>query len=250
MSAAPAKLALRPQERRLVVLTLSVVFVVLNVWLVWPHFGDWTLIESRQDRARKTYKSYQAEIAKTPAYRVKLRELESAGSSVVPDEQELDLVRTVDSQARVNRLNVLQSDPRPKQSMSTQTNRFFEEQYVTLHATSDNEELVNFLVSLTTTNSLIRVKDLSLKTADAGATKLDAQMTLVASYQRKTPARGQPQSAPAVTNVPAAPKPAPPRMACRTNRPANVSAAATTNRAGPRIVPPRTRLTNQPAHKP
>ena len=98
---------------------------------------------------------------------MKLRELESAGSSVVPDEQELDLVRTVDNQARMNRLYVMQSDPRPKQSMSTQTNRFFEEQYVTLHATSDNEELVNFLVSLTTTNSLIRVKDLALKTADA-----------------------------------------------------------------------------------
>jgi hypothetical protein len=199
MSVSLASLNLRPQERRLVVLVAIVFFVVLNIWLVWPHFGDWANVQLRRERAEKTLGTYSAEVAKMKGYQVKLRELESAGSSVVPEEQELDFVRTVDSEAHLNKLLVIQSDPRPRVSANTQTNRFFEEQYETLHVNSGNEELINFLVSLASTNSLIRVKDLSLKVADAGSTKLDGQMTLVASYKRTTPTRG----AAAVTVAPA-----------------------------------------------
>jgi type II secretory pathway component PulM len=244
MSAAATKMNLRPQERRLIALVGLVLFVVLNVVFVWPHFGDWSRLTYRRERAERTLASYNAEIAKTNGYNVKLRELESAGSSVVPDEQDLDLVRRVDVQARQNGLYVLQLDPRPKQSQS-QTNRFFEEEYVTLHATSDNEQLVNFLVSLTSTNSLIRVKDLTLKPADAGATKLDANMTLVASYQRKTPVRVHPPSTPTPSNTPAA-KPAGTRALTRTNKIAQPLPAGGSNR--PPLV--RNRGTNQPPKRP
>jgi hypothetical protein len=246
MSSGLSKMNLRPQERRFVAFVVIVVFVVLNIWLVWPHFGDWGLITSRRERAEKTLASYQAEQGKTKAYQVRLRELESSGSSVIPDEQELDLVRTVDNQARVNRLNVIQLDPRPRTSMTAQTNRFFEEQYVTLHATCDNEELVNFLGSLASTNSLIRVKDLSLKVADVGATRLDGNMTLVASYQRRAPARTSTQPATSAAPPPVS-TPAAARPAARTNKPsATVPASAATNK--PALS--RTRLTNQPAKKP
>jgi Tfp pilus assembly protein PilO len=248
-TAAPAKLALRPQERRLIAFVLIVVFVVLNIWLVWPHFSDWGQIQMRRERAQRTLRTYQSEQGKIKAYQVKLRELESAGSTVIPEEQELDLVRFVDTQARMNGLLVIQLDPRPHTSSGTQTNRFFEEQYVTLHATSDNEQLINFLGSLASTNSLIRVKDLSLKTADASATRLDEQMTLVASYQRKPPSK----NAPAPTSAPAT------LPGAGTNKPAISHTLSRTNKAG---APPRSpgstnkaavaksRLTNQPSKKP
>ena len=195
---------------------------------------------------------------------MKLRELESAGSTVIPEEQELDLVRTVDNQARVAGITPLQLDPRPKSSSTTATNAFFEEQYVTLHATSDNEQLVKFLTNLTSTNSLIRVKDLSLKVADASQTRLDAQITLVASYQRRTPAKLTPSSpstpAPATktTNVAKATNAAkvtsatkttnasPIRALTRTNRPpANASPGPLTNRS----LPSRLKMTNAAAKK-
>ena len=87
------------------------------------------------------------------------------------------------------------------------------------------------------------------------ATKLDAQMTLVASYQRKAPARGQPQAAPAVTNMAAVTKPAPSKpaatpTAARTNRPPGAASASATNRVSTRGPAAKSRLTNQPARKP
>ena len=59
MSAAASKLNLRPQERRLIVLVAIVLFVVLNVWLVWPLFGDWGRYQMNQLRARRTLDTYR-----------------------------------------------------------------------------------------------------------------------------------------------------------------------------------------------
>ncbi len=250
MSAAASKLNLRPQERRLIVLVAIVLFVVLNVWLVWPLFGDWGRYQMNQLRARRTLDTYRSEIAKVSGYRVKLRELENAGPSVVLDEQELDLVRTVQNQATINRLYVITSDPRPRVSANSQTNRFFEEQYQNLHVTAGNEELINFLVSLTSTNSLIRVKDLSVK-PDTSGTKLDSQMTLVASYQRTTPAKVSPTSSPRPSDLASA-KPAipPTRVVTSTNKTTPILPAgggAATNRFT--SSKPR-QGTNTPAKKP
>jgi len=241
MSAPVAKFNLRPQERRLVAVIGLVVFVVVNVVWVWPHFGDWTLYKNKQEHARRTYETYRREIGRTNSYAVKLRELENMGQSVVPEEQELNLVIRVDAEARSKGLYVMNLSPR--QSGATQTNRFFEEQDVQLHATSDNEQLINFLVGLTSTNSLIRVKDMMIKPADATLFKLDEAITLVASYQRKTPAKGQPLAAPALAKG-GMPKPPPPRTATNRNQ-ALTAPGHPTNK--PAV---RTRITNQPAKKP
>jgi Tfp pilus assembly protein PilO len=243
MSSTVAKLNLRPQERRLVAVVALVIFVVVNVVWVWPHFGDWTVFRIKQERARRTYDTYLREIGRTNSYVFKLRELESMGSSVVPDEQELDLVRRVDTEARSKGLYVMNLAPR--QSATTQTNRFFEEQDVQLHATSDNEQLINFLVGLASTNSLIRVKDMMLKPADATVTKLDEAITLVASYQRKTPAKVQ-TAAPAPVVKPGMPKPPPAGLTATNKARATGPAHPATNK--PAIQ--RSRMTNPPAKKP
>jgi Tfp pilus assembly protein PilO len=229
MSSAFAKLNLRPQERRLVVFVGIVLFVVLNLWFVWPHFGDWGKVQAQSARSEKTLATYQDEIARQPAYRVKLRELESAGSAVVPEEQALDLVRIVNEQSSRNRLMVSRADPRPRIS-TTYTNRFFEEQYVTITVNSGNEELVNFLVSLTSTNSLIRVRDMLLK-VDPSGFRLIGDITLVASYQKNAPA--QPQTA----------SPASSRSLAAAGKSAAQSSAPSAPSASPRSAAP----TNQPS---
>jgi hypothetical protein len=225
---AVSKLNLRPQERRLVAFVAIVLFVVLNIWLVWPHFGDWGKYKMKQFRAKRDYDKFRAEITKVPGYRVRLAELESAGSSVVLEEQDLDFARHVDNQARLNRLTVIQSDPRPRVTADTQTNSFFEEQYLTLQVTSGTEELVNFLVSLTSTNSMIRVKDLTLKPDLPAVTKLNSHMTLVASYQR-TPSVRKTAAAPPRTTAASRSKPATPTTTSAAAKPAGDKPAADKN---------------------
>ena len=63
MSSSLDKLNLRPQERRLVVGILVLIFVVLNVLLVWPHFGDWAMVRAGLGKAQDNLASYKKKIA-------------------------------------------------------------------------------------------------------------------------------------------------------------------------------------------
>lgn len=196
MSGLLDKLNLRPQERRLVVFVAVVTFVVLNIWLVWPHFKDWRITSVELEKVQETLRKYQAETARIGDYQARLRELEGSGPNVIPEEQDLDLVRNVQSQTLASGIKVTRSDPRPKTSNS-RTNEFFEEQTVTLRFEAANEELVKFLVNLASTNSLIRVQDLDVRTA-SNKSKLSGGLTLVASYQKNKPLT--PLTNPSTTN--------------------------------------------------
>ena len=65
MSSFLDKLNLGPQERRLVVVSAAVMFVVLQLWLVWPHFGDLNRIRQQKQSAERTLERYQTELART-----------------------------------------------------------------------------------------------------------------------------------------------------------------------------------------
>jgi Tfp pilus assembly protein PilO len=216
------KLNLRPQERRLLVAVGVVVFIVLNIWLVWPRFNDWKIVTADHEKAKRTLANYQREIGKTSSYETKLKALEGDGASVVAEEQELDslMARTVQNQTLRSGVTVNQSDPsRPS---NTRTNQFFEERTVGMRFEAGNEELVNFLMSMASTNSLIRVQDLNLQPAP-NQMKLNGNITLVGSYQKKPPAKSS--ATLAGTNVVAAAKPAP----AGTNKAA--TATTSTNKA-------------------
>ncbi|MBI4657487.1 MAG: hypothetical protein HY735_01350 [Verrucomicrobia bacterium] len=199
MSSFIAKLNLRPQERRLLVFVAVVVFVVLNIWLVWPHFNDWKLVKGDYEKALAELRRYEKEVAQTSRYEAKLSELEGQGPAVIPEEQELDLVRTVQTQTRLSGVFVTRQDARPKTS-NTKTNQFFEEQSISMSIEARNEELVGFLVSMASTNSLIRVQDLNLWPDNAAnPMKLLGSVALVASYQKSPPVK--PASPVPVTNA-------------------------------------------------
>jgi Tfp pilus assembly protein PilO len=230
------KLNLSPQERRLVAFVGLVVFIVLNIWLVWPKFGDWRKVQAERDKAERTLARYRAEIKRVPEYEAQRIALEQQGASVVAEDQDLDLATLVAQQSVAHKMEI--SSQRPIRSASPVTNQFFEEQALSMDVRSGTEELVNFMVSLTSSNSLIRVRDLTLRPDPPNAPhRLLGQLTLVASYQRK-PAIAQAATAPAVTPVPqggsAAPRTNAASIGSRTNtaRLAPVPAAATppTNR--------------------
>ena len=174
---------LRPLERRLVVGVAVVLLIVLNWVFVWPHFSDWNEYQTRLDTAARKLKIYQTAIAQQPALAKEVKVFESGGEFVAPEDQSINLMRTIQAQAAASGFGI--------QSFShsmMKTNQFFVEQQQNINVLATEDQLVDFLYKLGSGSSMIRVRDLSLQ-PDPPRQRLTAGITLVASYQKNpTPA--------------------------------------------------------------
>jgi hypothetical protein len=181
------KLNLRPQERRLVVLAGAVIFVVLNLWFVWPHFRDYGRITNDIDRFRTTLEQYQAELNRVDEYTRRLAELEGQGAAgVMPEEQATLLISRIQMQAERSGLKHSGLTPAARTSRGTAV-ELFEEQLLTLTLNPTGpEELIDFLVQLASGDLVIRVRELDLR-PDPSKTKLLGSIRLVASFQKRVP---------------------------------------------------------------
>jgi len=193
-----SQLNLRPQERRVLVGVGLTVFIVLNVVFVWPLFDDWKELQNRSFQLQRSLSTYQKEVAEIPAREERLKKLQSTGSDVLSEE--LQLQRIINTQAITNGVLITNFDPRPR-SGTSRTNQFFEEQILVIDYSTGPEELVNFLVSLASGNSMIRIREMNVK-PDPTQTKLLGSITFVASYQKKTATPRAP--APATARSPVA----------------------------------------------
>ncbi len=188
-------LNLRPQERRFVVVVAVIVFVVLNLWLVWPHFSDWNRLTGKLGRIRADIEKYNKEIAKdeNPAdgFRKQLAALQKQeGNKVLMSEQN-QLEATVRVQSNKAGVTVGNFTPDASQHGGP-TNEFFEEQSLRITTDSDEAQLVNFLYQVGTDSSMIRVRDLELKPMDQNRYRLRGMITLTANYQKKPPGAAAP----------------------------------------------------------
>jgi len=204
---------LTPNERRLVVFVGVVVFAVLNVWFVWPHFGDLQRAKARLYRAQNRLNEYQLAASKLPEFEKRVRELEKDNPGAARDDQSVELLRAVQSTAGRCGVNIMNVG-----KVTTKTNDFFLEQSLGITVQAREEQLVKFLYELGTSDSIIRVRALSLR-PDPPRMQLGGNVTLVASYQRK-PLQKQAGSAPVPTRAGALP---PPRQDA-TARPASSTA--------------------------
>jgi len=213
---------LRPMERRLAVGVLVVLIIVLNWVFIWPHFTDWSNLSRRKQDAEAKLKSYQVAIVDTPKYEELVKVYEKQGQFVAQDDQSINILRTVQMQAAASGFT-----PNNYGRSSSRTNEFFTEVSQGIGAAATDAQLIDFLYKLGSGASMMRVRDLDLQ-PDAPRQHLNANMTLVASYQKKpvTSAAAPPAPAAAPAPATAAPKPtiAPP-------------AGIATNRAGVRTVP-------------
>jgi len=175
------QIQLRPQERRLLVLGAAILFVVLNLWFVWPHYGELGRVQAAIRRQERTLDTFRAELARTNDYATQLQALEIDGVGVLDRDKDLNLMNTV--QAQMTSSGVSHTS---LTTASGGTNQFFEQRTlsITLNPTPP-EALVRFLVSLATNQVVLRVKELDLK-PDGTKTKLSGSIRIVASYQRPT----------------------------------------------------------------
>lgn len=176
---------LRPSERRLVVGIGIVFFVVINFWFVIPQFGEWDRVQARMWEANEKLKAYQKEIDMIPAYEKIVRQLESEGQSVPPEEQSAQFSRTIQTQQARSGVQIVSTS-----KMQVKTNQFFLEQSQSISLQGKEPQLVDFIYSLGEGNSLIRVRDLSIR-PDPPRFQLTANVRLVASLKKST-AKGAP----------------------------------------------------------
>jgi Tfp pilus assembly protein PilO len=181
---------LRPLERRLAVGVLVVVILVLNGWLIWPHFSDWGNLRRRLNNAQSKLKLYQTNITQLPLYEAQMKKFESQGESVAPEDQAVNFIRTIQTQAAESGVGIGSTS-----RQLTHTNEFFVEQVQNISVTATDEQLVDFLYKLGSGVSMIRVRDLELQ-PDTPHQHLNANIRLVASYQKK-PTAAKPAAAPA-----------------------------------------------------
>ena len=173
---------LRPMERRLVIGVAVVVFIVLNWLFIWPHFSDWGNLRRRGDDARRKLKLYQAAVAQTPAYEAQVKNLQSQGEFVAPEDLAINMMRTIQSQAAQSGVGIVNYS-----RSIVHTNQFFMEQMQNITAIADDKQLVDFLYKLGSGSSMTRVIDLELQ-PDAAKQHLNANIRLVASYQKNATA--------------------------------------------------------------
>jgi Tfp pilus assembly protein PilO len=171
---------LRPLERRLVIGVVVVVVVVLNWAFVWPHFSDFSNYERRLNGARSTLARYQAATVKIPDLKQQLAKDQQQGDVVAQEDQSIDLMRTIQSQASGCGFGIQNFS----RSLMT-TNQFFVEQQQNITVQAPEAELVDFLYQLGNSPAMIRVRDLSLQ-PDPPHQRLSADIRLVASYQKNS----------------------------------------------------------------
>ncbi len=183
------RLNLRPYEKRLVVAIAAILFVVLNWAFVFPHFSDWSQVQTRRANAQTKLANYLAEIRQMTNYQDKVTKLEGLGSLVPPEEQALHFASAILTQVAQDHVTWLGSSS----LKTTSTNQLFLEQSEMITVQSGEQQLVDLLYHLGTGGALIRVRSLSLQ-PDPPRQQLSARVTLVANYQKNPPPKVAPAS--------------------------------------------------------
>ena len=181
------KLNLKSSELRFLGLVALVVFAMLNVWLVWPHFYEWATAKDEIAKSRKKLKDWQVRIERRPQQEEVLRRLEKQGPTALMEGQAGNLLASIEAHMRMN--NIIDRGKRVFVNQNAPTNQFFEEFAYTVNIAATNEALINFLLDLASPNSMIRVREMKLdRDAATGGTLLAGSLRIVASYAKKPPA--------------------------------------------------------------
>ncbi|MCX6912835.1 MAG: hypothetical protein NT167_07305 [Verrucomicrobia bacterium] len=189
------RLNLRPFEKRLVVGVGAVLFLVLNAWFVVPHFSDLNQARDRRVQALEKLKTWQIEMDQKVKYDAGINKFRQEGLEVPPEDQQNQFARAIQDQQVRSGVGIQQFG-----RVTTQSNQFFLELTQPISVQSGEEQLVDFLYRLGSGNSLIRVRDLTLR-PDAPRQQLSGTVKLVASYQKNPPKKATPATSPAAAKT-------------------------------------------------
>ena len=181
------RLNLAPTERRMAIVGLCVMGLLFNYWFIWPYFAEWDIMVRERTKLEGQKQIYFKEVSKKSTLEKLLKDLEGAGGQVLPEEQANRVQQGITAAAATNGVNLGRVSPQIaslRMSSSKDTN-FFDEQIVIVDLTSKEEGFVNFLYALGSSDSMIRVRDMSRLRLDNSGQNLSASVTFIASFQKK-----------------------------------------------------------------
>lgn len=118
------RLNLQPQERRWLLVGIVVLAVVLNYWLVWPYFSEWTEVQQEISRLSGNRTKFVGELSRKSGYELQLKELQLAGAEVLQEDQANRLQATIQSKASEFGVTVGNIRPIASAARTGQTNAF------------------------------------------------------------------------------------------------------------------------------
>ena len=197
------KLNLSSGERRLVMAVLVVLMFAL-AWMVWGMIPSPSATKQEIAKKQTRLSSFQEEINKTDDYHQRISTLLGLGSEVIKIEQAVDMQTFVNDLTSANGVDITSTT-----SADPKTSEFFIEQSMTIRFSSKERELVNFLWKLGSSDSMVRVSEMSVQ-PDKNRYKLSGTMTLTASYQKNVKAT-KPKPSPAKPKAETKAEPAKPK---------------------------------------
>ena len=221
------RLNLPPTERRLVLVGLVLLVVLLNYFLVWPYFGEWDKTTRQLQEETGRNRKFMAEINQRKKYETQLADLKLKGVPGLLDADRVPMMQqAIYAQGGLSGVNITRVTVPPPVRGTGATNQFFDERLVTVDVIGAEAELVDFLYQLGSGDSMMRVRDITNLRPDPSKTKLQASLTLVASFQREAKAAGKSTTA----TTPTAPAGSPTKPGTATG-PTNKAAAPTPAKA-------------------
>ena len=166
----------------------TVIFVLLNYWFVWPFFGDWGKTKTEIARNRTTLDRYRREIGQKPKYEARVRELETTGSEMLSNENELQRIVLMQAAAA----GVQTGGSSVTRNSSGNTNQFFQEASISIPFHAGGKELVDFLVGIAAQNAMIRVQNMSLR-PEQSQTRLGGTLVFIGNFQQRPSTNAPPR---------------------------------------------------------
>lgn len=188
-------------ERWLIIFVIIAVFAVVNFWFIFPHADDWKKLGKRMAAAQATLQTFNEAIDQNGVVRAQIAKMEGENAAVPAEDQAINFLTAIQNQAVSSRVSIIANNSLPQR-----TNQFFLERIQSLTTTSGEDQLVDFLYNLGAGNSQIRVRALSIRPDQPARQSLSATITLLASFQKKAPAKSATPAPTKPATAPAAPK--------------------------------------------
>ena len=185
------RLGLQPQEKRVVVVVSTIVFLVLNYLFVWPRLGDYRSVLVKQEEAKTTRKIIEQHLKSLPGLTNRVQQLEKSGAGSLKHDQGSQFLSLIQNEASKASLNIMQTRNLPSFGGNLSTNDFVEDRVIMINFNAADSNLVDFLYAFSQPKSSLRVQSFDIGPEAPTQQRLSGSLTMVGSIDRPPTSKAQ-----------------------------------------------------------